>query len=154
MVSYSFDTSAILNGRRDLFPPTVFKTLWTNIEQLIDDGQIRSVDVVRDELTKRDDDACTWAKQQTHLFVPLELDIQAETATILSAHPKLVGKGGVRSGADPFVIGLAKARSGTVVTEEKPTGRLNKPHIPDVCAALGIPCLNLVQFVTEQGWHF
>ncbi|MEU5872163.1 DUF4411 family protein [Glycomyces sp. NPDC047369] len=62
--------------------------------------------------------------------------------------------GGVRSGADPFVIGFAKARSGTVVTEEHPTGRLDKPHIPDVCDALGIPCLNLVQFVTEQGWHF
>lgn len=151
---YSFDTSAILNGRRDLFPPTVFKTMWTNIERLIEDGQIRSVDVVRDELIKRDDDACTWAKQQTDLFVPLELDIQVETSAILADHPKLVGKGGVRSGADPFVIGFAKARSGTVVTEEHPTGRLDKPHIPDVCAALGIPCLNLVQFVTEQGWHF
>lgn len=47
---YSFDTSSILNGRRDLFFPTVFKTLWANIENMVEDGQIRSVDVVRDEL--------------------------------------------------------------------------------------------------------
>jgi hypothetical protein len=38
---YSFDTSAILNGRRDLFRPTVFQTLWTQIEYAIVAGQIR-----------------------------------------------------------------------------------------------------------------
>jgi Domain of unknown function (DUF4411) len=49
---YSFDTSVFINGRRDLLPPKVFPTLWANIEQLIADGVIRSVDVVRDELAR------------------------------------------------------------------------------------------------------
>lgn len=65
-----------------------------------------------------------------------------------------MGIGGGRNGADPFVIGLAISRSGTVVTEEKLKGNLDKPRIPDVCDALGVPWLNLMNFVAEQGWHW
>jgi hypothetical protein len=154
MVLYSFDTSSILNGRRDLLPPTVFSTLWTNIEAMVDNGTVRAVDIVRDELGKRDDDACAWAKQRSGLFIPLETDIQHATSQVLQSHPKLMGIGGGRNCADPFVIGLAIARSGIVVTEETLSGRLDKPRIPDVCNALGVPWLNLVGFVTRQGWRF
>lgn len=38
MVFYSFDTSSIMNGRRDLLPPTVFRTLWSHIELMIAEG--------------------------------------------------------------------------------------------------------------------
>jgi hypothetical protein len=130
MMLYSFDTSSIMNGRRDLLPPTVFRTLWANIEIMIADGHIRAVDVVRDELTKRDDDASQWVKQQNGLFLPLEEDIQQATSSVLVEHPKLMGVGKGRNAADPFVIGLAITRSGTVVTEEKATGSPNKPKIP------------------------
>lgn len=154
MVFYSFDTSSIMNGRRDLLPPTVFRTLWSNLEAMVVAGQVRAVDVVRDELSKRDDDASQWAKRQDGLFLPLEEDIQQATSRVLAAHPKLMGVGKGRNAADPFVIGLAIARSGVVVTEETASGNLNKPKIPDVCEALNVPCLNLIRFVTNQGWSF
>lgn len=154
MVLYSFDTSSIMNGRRDLLPPGVFRTLWSNIEAMIAAQSIRAVDVVRDELGKRDDDACTWAKRQAGLFVPLEADIQQATKTVLASHSKLMGKGSGRNAADPFVIGLAIARSGVVVTEETPSGKLDKPRIPDVCKAMQVPCLKLIGFITQQGWSF
>lgn len=59
-----------------------------------------------------------------------------------------------RNGADLFVIGLVIARQGVVVTEETLSGRLDKSRIPDVCNALRVPWLNLVGFVTHQGWRF
>ncbi|MGK4593926.1 DUF4411 family protein [Amycolatopsis sp. w19] len=151
---YSFDTSAILNGRRDQLPPSVFSTLWQRIEMLIAEGTIRAVEVVRDELGKRDDDANTWARAQGDLFIPLDQDIQVSTRKILQAHPKMMGTGGGRNGADPFVIGLALARTGVVVTDETFSGNLNKPRIPDVCKAVSVPCMNLVGFVQAQGWKF
>lgn len=151
---YSFDTSAILNGRRDLFRPTVFETLWTSVEKMIIDEQIRSVDLVRDELAKRDDDASGWAKRQQDLFCELDEELQSATKEILYKHPKLVGNGGGRNGADPFVIALAAVTTGVVVTEEHFSGNLRKPKIPDVCQDLGIPCTNLMGFVEGQGWKF
>lgn len=154
MTLYSFDTSSFLNGRRDLLPPTVFRSLWYNLEEMIADGDIRAVDVVKEELSRRDDEVSKWVNLQEDLFVALSLEIQQETKYVLANHPKLMGKGGGRNGADPFVIGLARATGGTVVTEEKMSGNIERPRIPDVCASLGIPCLGLVGFVVEQGWSW
>jgi hypothetical protein len=154
-VLYSFDTSVLINGRRDLLPPDVFPTPWALIEQMIVTGSIRAVDVVRDELAKKDDTTKIWAEAQVDLFVPLEGDIQVATTRTLAAHPRLIGRGGARNAADPFVIGLARARSGVVVTEETRTSNpTSNPRIPDVCNALGVRCVNLVGFIREQGWRF
>lgn len=154
MTMHSFDTSSLLNGQRDLLPPEVFPTMWNNVQAMIDTGDVRCIDVVRDELTRRDDQVSAWAKTQADLFVPLTLDVQVATRGVLAAHPELMGVGGGRNAADPFVIGLAVARGGTVVTEETPRGRIDRPRIPDVCDALGVPWTNLVGFVRLQGWRF
>ncbi|MDT7619511.1 MAG: hypothetical protein QOF99_412 [Pseudonocardiales bacterium] len=81
-------------------------------------------------------------------------DIQAATSKVLKDHPKLTGKGGSRNLADPFVIGLAHARGGIVVTEESMSGSLARPRIPDVCAAMNSQCVGLVGFIRKQGWTF
>lgn len=153
MTLYSFDTSALLNGRRDLLPPDTFPTAWAQLEDLI--GQtVVCVDVVREELVRKDDEVSRWAKTQGGLFVPLDEDVQKQTAATLERCPKLVGRGGGRNMADPFVIGLALASGGIVVTEETPSGNLDKPRIPDVCKELGVKCLSLVGFIQAQGWTF
>jgi len=105
-------------------------------------------------LSKREDEVHQWAKGQSGLFVPLATDVQAAAREILSGHPRLVGIGNGRSGADPFVIALARARSGIVVSEETLSGNLTKPRIPDVCNTMGVPCLSLIGFVQQQGWKF
>lgn len=149
---YSFDSGAIINGRRDIFIPDTFAAVWTRIEGMIATAQVRAVDEVKREVVKKDDDAARWAKAQRGLFVPLVADIQVATKQVLAAHPRLLGiGGGPRNGADPFVIALALARGGTVVTQETPRN-ITKPRIPDVCDAMGVRWLTLPQFVAEQGW--
>lgn len=154
MTFYSFDTSCLINGQRDLLPPSIFPTLWARIEEMIAVGGIRCIDVVRDELNARDDDVHAWAKAQAGLYEPLSLDVQRSARTVLERHPKIINTGSGRSGADPFVIALAHARRGVVVTEETASGRIEKPKIPDVCDALEVPRLNLVGFIRAQGWVF
>ncbi|MFF7994188.1 DUF4411 family protein [Kitasatospora xanthocidica] len=151
---YSFDTSSILNGHRDLLPASIFPSLWKNVEGMIRAGNVRAVEVVLDELSRRDDHAHSWARSQERLFLPLDLDVQSATRRVLAEHPRLMGVGGGRNGADPFVIGLALASGGTVVTEERLTGNTSRPRIPDVCEALGVRWLPLIRFVAEQGWSF
>lgn len=58
-----------------------------------------------------------------------------------------------RNGADPFVIATALVNGFTVVTEEL-GGSPTKPKIPSVCTALGVRCINVLQFIREQGWSF
>lgn len=151
---YSFDSSAIINGRRDIYMPGTFGAVWGQIEGLIATGHVRAVDEVKREVLKKDDEAAGWAKAQRGLFLPLTADIQLATRHVLAAYPRLLGiGGGPRNGADAFVIGLALARGGTVVTQETPRN-LEKPRIPDVCDAMGILWRTLPQFVNDQGWKF
>lgn len=119
---------------------------------MVDAGDIRSVDLVRDELSARDDEVHQWARDQTNLFVPLTRDVQLAVRDVLAEHQRMIGSG--RSGADPFVIALALAHNGVVVTEETLSRSLTKPKIPDVCDAMGVRRLTLLQFVLEQGWVF
>lgn len=72
---YSFDSGAIINGRRDIFIPDTFAAVWTRIEGMIATAQVRAVDEVKREVVKKDDDAARWTKAQRGLFVPLVADI-------------------------------------------------------------------------------
>lgn len=149
---FSFDTSAIINGRKDLFLPSTFSSVWDSIQELVKSGSVAAVDEVRIELKRRYDDAYDWAKSCTGLFVPLDREVQMAAKEVLASHPRLIGMGaGSRNGADPFVIGLAIAKGGAVVTQELNSGGKN-PRIPDVCKDLGVPCYSLPQFVDMQGW--
>lgn len=147
---YSFDTSSLLNGQRDLLPPATFPTVWENIESMIDGGAIRAIDLVRDELAAREDSVHAWARQRSHLFTALTQDVQTAVRDVLAQHERIIGIGSGRSGADPFVIALARVHDGTVVTEETPSRNLTKPKIPDVCLAMGVRQLNLLGFIQEQ----
>lgn len=131
-----------------------FPKYWQLLEAAIDAGTVRAVDEVKRELERRDDAVTAWCRGKSALFVPLETDIQQAAREVLRRHPKLVGVGNGRNGADPFVIALASARGGTVVTQEQGTGSETRPRIPAVCKAMGINCINLLQFVEGMGWVF
>jgi hypothetical protein len=53
---------------------------------------------------------------------------------------------------DPFVIAMARARNGCVVTEE--SKKENAAPIPNVCEHFGVACCNLEVFMETKGWQF
>lgn len=151
---YSFDTSAFINGQRDLFLPTTFAPIWSAIASMIEAQQVLAVDEVKREIGRKDDDVAKWVLAQQRLFVPLDHDIQKATKEVLAACPRLMAQHGAnRNSADPFVVGLALARGGTVVTQETPAKSSRTPRIPDACAVAGVPWMTLPQFVDSQGWR-
>ena len=151
---YSFDTSAFINGRRDIFKPPTFEPLWDEMGHMIARGQVLAVDEVKRELKRKDDDVSLWASNKRGLFVPLEHDIQQATKQVLAACPRLIAQHGAsRNSADPFVVGLALARDGIVVSQENSGSSNKRPHIPDACKAVGVECMTLPEFVAEQGWQ-
>jgi hypothetical protein len=116
-------------------------------------GTILAVDEVFRELEKKDDVAFQWLKARRGMVVALDTEIQQRVAAILSVHPRLIDTRRNRSSGDPFVIALAQARGGSVVTGEKPSGVIAKPNIPDVCAVLKIPCMNVLTMFRNEGWR-
>jgi len=39
-----------------------------------------------------------------------------------------------------------------VVTDEKPTGSLNRPNIPDVCDDFGLTWIGLLNLIKQEKW--
>lgn len=104
------------------------------------------------ETQKRSDDLHTWLKARGEMFRELEDEIQIEAANVLAKFPRLVGQKRLRTAADPFVIALARVAGLKIVTDEKPTGSLERPNIPDVCSAIGINCIGLLEVIRAEKW--
>ncbi len=154
MKVYSVDTSALIEGWVRAYPIEVFPKLWSGVEQLISTGRLIASAQVRQELERREDELLAWARQQEGLFQPLDEEVQLAVQEVMGQFPGLVDIQRQRSTADPFVIALAKVRQATVLTQEGYSNRLDKPKIPDVCDALGVPHMKLLELIRTEGWRF
>lgn len=154
-MKYSIDTSAILEAWRRRYPPDVFPAVWERLDKVVQNGDLMASEEVFLEIEKRDDEVLEWArKHKATMFVPIDQEQQKHVTEILAKHERLVDTRKNRSTADPFVIALAKSRQCAVVTAEAATGKPEKPNIPDVCLAMGVRTINLLEFFREQGWRF
>lgn len=152
-MAYCFDTSALIECWSRSYPPDVFPGLWVKLDELVTQQEVLCPEEVRIELARQEDELAKWVKVRPQLFVPLGEDIQRATSEILGQHPLLMKATKNRNGADPFVIATAQVMGLTVVTEEK-GGTDAKPKIPSVCQMLGVPCIDVLSFLRDQGWSF
>jgi hypothetical protein len=154
---YVFDTVS-LSSLKHYFP-NIFKSVWTGLDGLVASGNIISTREVWNELQRGSPHPYTqpWFAANQNIFAVPQADELKFVGQIFAVphFRALIGTQQQLNGtpvADPFVIALASAKRGTVVTEEvfKP----NAAKIPNVCAHFKIPCMNLEQFMHGQGWSF
>lgn len=153
MVIYCIDTSALIAAWQERYPPENFPPFWKRVDTLIAAGRLMAPTEVLAETAKRSDELHNWLSARKQMFRELEDAIQIEAASLLAQFPRLVGERKVRTSADPFVIALARVEGLQIVTDEKPTGVLNRPNIPDVCTTLGMsPCMGLLELIRAEKW--
>ncbi len=154
---YVFDTSSLRSLQH--FYPSVFKTIWDGLDTLVQHEILISTREVWNELGRQNvsADVLAWAKQNKKIFTtPTAAELQFVAQILQINHfQALIGEQQRLKGtpvADPFVIACAKIKDGTVVTEEqlKP----NAAKIPNVCAHFNVPCIDLEEFMQQQGWTF
>lgn len=165
-MNYVFDTSSIRSLQH--FYPRVFKSIWDGLDGLVAKSELISTREVFNEIERQDvsDEVLAWTKNHKAMFstpTGAELLFVAEIFRIrhfqglIGAQQRLKGT----PVADPFVIACARINQATVVTEEgwqrggkslvlKP----NAAKIPNVCAHFKIPCIDLEEFMHQQGWTF
>lgn len=153
---YCLDTSSAIEWFVRAYPPSILPNLPLRMEALIAAGRLRAPKaVLLEELTRIDDDCCRWAKAQTGFFLEESVEVQRIVRQLMATHrnPAKSQKG--ISGADPFVIALAKAEGPhwVVVADEHP-GSLENRKIPFVCNAEKIRCITFQRMMIEEGWQF
>ncbi len=155
---YCIDTSVLIEAHQRLAPMDVYPSFWARFEELVRNGRAISPDEVLHEIKKKDDAVHTWCKNLNGtcdtFFCPLEEAVQDFASEVLGQFPKLVDERQGKGQADPFVIALARVRRATVVTQERKTGSVDRPKIPDACDHYKIPWLPLVDLMRAEGWRF
>lgn len=146
---YVFDSNVFINMQRH-HPIDIFKSLWTRIEDLIDNGVVISSDEVYDELGIGNDSLIEWAKSRKSAFFPSDIKVQHFVKEMLQKYPALITGSKKANGADPFVIALAKLNCCTLVSDETWAGNGNPVKIPNVCDAYGIRFIKFVDFLREE----
>ena len=153
MVIYCIDTSALIAAWQERYPPENFPAFWRLVDDLIGGGRLTAPMEVLRETEKRSNELHNWLSARKYMFRELEDAIQIEAAAVLAQFPRLVGERKLRTSADPFVIALARVASLQIVTDEKPTGSLQRPNIPDICSTLGMPpCMGLLELIRAEKW--
>ncbi|MCY7348228.1 MAG: DUF4411 family protein [Pyrinomonadaceae bacterium] len=159
---YCIDTSSLIHGWNEKYPPEIFTSLWNDIENLIKNGDLVSTEEVLMELNAGNDDLSIWASKQNDFFLTLDNEIQAEAANILAdpinskvLDTRKVGK----NEADIWVIATAKVNNLAVITDEKYVQPIDVPNarkisIRNVCENINVPHFNFLEFIKDCKWKY
>ncbi|MGV8959809.1 MAG: PIN domain-containing protein [Stenotrophomonas sp.] len=154
---YVFDTGSFSKLKH--YFPGVFATLWSGLDHMVNGGTLVSTKEVRRELQNGSPNqhVDAWIKANGQIFTTPNAEELQIVASILSVShfQSIIGEQQRLKGmpvADPFVIAAAKARGGTVVTEE--ISKPNSAKMPNVCNHFGVACTNLEGFMALLGWTF
>lgn len=150
MAIYSCDTSAFLDAWVRHYPPDTFPGVWEQIGNLVSRGRILFIDEVVAELGRKDDGAKEWVAARPESIVPIDGPIQDAVTDLLRDHQRMLDTRRNKSGADPFVIALAQVHQCSVLSGERSTGSLRRPKIPDVCAAVDVHCVSLLDMFRAE----
>lgn len=163
---YVIDASSLIRIKPEDYPHDIFVSLWSNMENLVREGRLRSSILVFDELKRKDDHIYEWAKKNKSM---LFIDITPQQTKIVKEILKtddfraLVDPRAQGGEADPFIIAIAREKEAQqtlisfnkkkiVVTEEKLSG--NKIRIPFVCQHFEIECINIFDLFRREGWKW
>jgi hypothetical protein len=151
---YCIDTSSIFEWFIRTYPPSILPALPGRMEDLIAAGRLRAPKAVLDEI-RPGDDCHKWAKAQTGLFIEESTSVQQIVKQIMATHhnPAKPLKG--ISGADPFVIAMAKdGGPNWIVVSDEHAGSQEARKIPFICTHEKIQCINFQGLMKAEGWQF
>jgi Domain of unknown function (DUF4411) len=146
---YCIDTSSIFEWFIRTYPPSILPALPGRMEDLIAAGRLRAPKAVLDEI-RPGDDCHKWAKAQTGLFIEESTSVQQIVKQIMATHhnPAKPLKG--ISGADPFVIAMAKdGGPNWIVVSDEHAGSQEARKIPFICTHEKIQCINFQGLISS-----
>lgn len=160
-MAYLIDASSLIESKNRLYDFEVCPGFWDWLSQQNAAGLIYSIQKIKEELLKGDDDLSRWAKQQGSGFFLSHNDegtMQCMTRVsqwVSRSDFKPQAKAEFLAGADPFLIAYAMAHEHTVVTDEVlELGRKNKVKIPVVCQEFDVPWIGLLDMLRQTGAKF
>jgi hypothetical protein len=166
MSVYVVDSNFFIQAHRTSYPFDVATSFWGKIINLAENGTIVSIDKVKNEIFKNDDELKQWCE------INLPDNFFRDTSGILTTYTAIASWAVAKSShylpnalsefldaeeADAWLVSyaLADIANCIVVTHEiSEPMRQNKVKIPDVCLAHGVQYCNTIQMLRKLGERF
>ena len=148
---YCIDTSCLIAAWDERYPIDNFPNFWSLIDGAIEAAESSRRRPCMMKPRKIERPSRLAGRSQSDVFGAGRAD-PARGESHSGKAPALGGREKQRFAADPFIIAAARLQSLTIVTEERPTGSINRPNIPDVCGDYGISYINLLQLIRAEAW--
>ncbi|NGP87552.1 DUF4411 family protein [Fodinibius halophilus] len=152
-MTYSLDSDVLIQAWRD-YPIENFPPVWEKLGELGANNTLGMSELILAELQRGGDELYDWAKtRETDLVIPTSDTINSEVSYLVNTYNNF----GIITGkneADPFVVAVAKAHNCIVVTNERRSGDLNGPKIPDVCLEEEIPWIRFIDIIKRENIVF
>ena len=118
-----------------------------------------SIDKVANEIAAGDDDLKAWAqKQGTGFFLMTDANIAAQFSKVSewakSQNYEPVAINTFLQVADYYRVAHALANKFVVVTHEVPSDSNKRIKIPNICAGLGLRCMNPYEMLRRESARF
>ncbi|VVH61084.1 hypothetical protein BSPWISOX_2745 [uncultured Gammaproteobacteria bacterium] len=152
---YVFDSNTLIKIFNHYYRAQ-FPSFWQKFDNYIANGKIISVRAVKTELKDGKDLLADFVMANNIFDMPTddeagfikEIFEVEHFQGLINKKARLQGK----EVADPYLIARAKVLDICVVTEEK--FKPNAAKIPNVCQKFNVRCINLEQFMQDEGWSF
>jgi hypothetical protein len=161
MSVYVIDTNFLIQAHRSTYPLDVFPSFWNKIRQLAEENRIISIDKVKQEIYKHNDDLKLWCEEN------LPPAFFNDTPPFMAAYAQVVAWATSRSDhynqnalnefldadeADAFLIAFCLADIDNLILVTQETSeplRKNKIKIPDSCQALNINQIGIMDMFRQ-----
>lgn len=153
---YCIDANSLIEPWNALYPVDAFPSFWNKLDSLITAGNlIAPAEVVKEleDYAGGKDPLTMWVKKRPRMIQQPDAMVQTAVRAIVNSH-NIVNVQKQKSNGDPWVIAHAQCYKLTVVTQEKSAPLAKYKKIPDVCAVLKVPCINILQLIRAQKWSF
>ncbi len=153
---YLLDANVLIVANRQYYPIDRVPAFWDWLLRQGAAGNVKIVEEVFDEFTGGNDALTEWAKQQAvedALLFPESVDVSLLRWVISDGYaPDLTDDEVEQLGRDPFLVAYAlrNPRERVVVTLEvsKPSRQRANRHVPDVCRAIGVQCIDTFEMIS------
>lgn len=168
MSLFIVDTNFFIQSHRITYPLDVATTFWQKVKKLYSENKIISIDKVKDEIFKNDDELKNWIVQN----IPNSFFQPTETVDVINNYKEVVNWANSKSthyvpnaineflkyeNADGWLVAYALAINDNcqIITQEKSEpNRKSKIKIPEVCDAFNIQYKNIVEMFRSLGETF
>ena len=152
-MKYLLDSNTFIEAKNTYYSMTICPGYW---EWLLYSNKVHgvaSIEFVKAELEKKDDNLSEWIKSNTHIFLS-ESDEETQKAFsevanyIASLDFKDAVKADFLSGADPWLIAKAITAKSTIVTHEQFNPQCKrKILIPNVARHFNVQCIRTFELL-------